>query len=214
MASGSPSWIDLLVFGFIHENERKHLFDIPSAIILIIINFYPAIYKFGLHDEDRWELSEDKLLVKTKRSSCSGFMIYADLNEKDDIGLNSGIHYWSVKIVRHGYNNCYRSMGVTTMKDKKLIHESSGDFISARNGSYNMRYAEGYHYYFDAVYIWQRNVVFTIKLDCDNWTVTYYMDSAKRRMDQIVPEQYYFPAISICNIDTSLRVVETPQNIQ
>ena len=63
-----------------------------------------------------------------ERFGCSGYTVYADLQEYNDCGLNKGIHLWSVKLLTGDEDwsdkaGCYASIGVITEKNNKLIND-------------------------------------------------------------------------------------------
>ena len=214
MASCKPQWVELLTFGFIHEceNSQQTSISIPNGIILYIINYFPVLYKFGLFDKKIFAVSEDKLFLKALNQSCSGYLIYADLYEKNGTGLNKGVHYWSIKLVDvNGF--CYRSIGITTAKNEQIIEQNADYFV----GQNQVAETAGYHYYYDGTHNleWLKNDTFTIKLDCDNWNVSYYKNSELKRQDEIKCNENYFLVLSFCGHPdcTSLQIVETPPEI-
>ena len=189
--------------------------SIPDVTIKFVIDYFPALYKFGLHDESNFVVSDDKLSLQAISGKCDGFMIYADLYHKNDIGFNAGIHYWSVKALQSiwgsrfdGRSTCYRSIGITTTKTKQIVKKIVDTFVSESQVS-------GYHYYFNGCRAddgWIDGQIITVKLNCNEWTVSYYKDSAFKRMENIEPNQHYFFTLSCCAEPnrTSLQIVETP----
>ena len=145
-SSGIPSRTEMLIHGFIHEQEKKLklMMDIPVEIILLILNYFPALYRFGLHDETLFTVSDDRLSIKSISCYCSGYMIYADLEDKDDIGLNEGVHIWS--LLSNVHPICHRSIGITTIKldmtEGSPIPVDTFEFIEKGN-------EKGYHYDYD-----------------------------------------------------------------
>lgn len=211
MASYKPKWVQSLTFGFVHEQEKQQQFymDIPTAIIWFIINYIPVLYKFGLHNKGLFEVSDDGLSLKSKAYSCDGYMIYADLFGKNDTGFNKGVHFWT--LYSDFEYKCYKNMGVTTVKNSEILELYSDTFL----GFGKTRTIIGYHYCYDAGDEWKAEGTWTVKLDCDNWKVSFYMDEELVDTEDIEPNQHYFLAISCCNRDcnTSVKVVETPQSI-
>ena len=145
-------------------------------------------------------------------------MIYADLYNMNDIGFNSGVHYWSIKALpfewatsSDDYSPCYRSIGITTIRNDAIINLDTRRFIGS-----HVFDQDGYHYHYDSVsYKWAKNETLTIKLDCDNWTVSYFLETEIVKKQDIVPNQHYFFAMSCCaqRLITHLQVMETPQSI-
>ena len=131
MASNKPRWLELLAYGFIHKYERtqKLSISIPTGIVLYIINYFPVLYIFGLFNDKIFTASEDKLSLKAISESYSGYMIYADLYDKNEIGLNKGVHFWSIKLLDvNGF--CYRSIGITTIKNKEIVTKKTNGKIN------------------------------------------------------------------------------------
>ena len=225
MSSCKPQWVELLIFGFIHDQETKHRFSmsIPNGIILYIINYFPILFKFGLHDKNRFAVSEDKMCIKgIQQDKCDGYTIYADLYDKSETGFNRGIHYWSIKALPLEYSPeyrtspCYRNIGITTARNEKIVSSMSDEFVGHWT---NDHVVSGYHYYYDGCADedgWGNDEIITVKMDCDDWKVSYYKELVLKRTETIEPYQYYFFALSCC-VDpdfTSLTIVETPQNIK
>ena len=140
----APTWVDLLIFGFVREAEKElslYAYNtVPSGITKFIINYFPFKYKFGLYDEKYFKSSEENMVIQAiSEESCSGYMIYADLFHCNETGLNAGIHYWSIMALQTDYwlealkddddeyftkkANCYRSNGITTIKPEKVVHQ-------------------------------------------------------------------------------------------
>ena len=209
------SQTELLIHGFIREQERKLslLMNIPAGIILFIINYFPVLYRFGLHDERMFDVSDDRLSIRSKGDTCDGYMIYADLEDKRDVGLNEGVHIWSLLSRIEPF--CFRSIGITTIKADvtQFVDRFIGD-------------AEGYHYYYDGANddpVWGENMIFSVKLDCNNWKVFFYNDDKLLKSQDIEPDQNYFLAVPCCAMAweviqgishaTSLQCVESPNSI-
>ena len=45
---------------------------------------------------------------------------------------------------------------------------------------------------------WNQNEVTTVKLDCNNWNVTYYQNNEVIKSDKIEPNKHYYFAIMCC----------------
>ena len=66
--------------------------------------------------------------------------------------------------------------------------------------------------YYDGTGRWKGNVMITVRLNCNDWTVTYYRNGKKFRIEGIEPDSYYFAAV--CCGDASfgyMKVVESPK---
>ena len=137
----------------------------------------------------------------------------------NDIEFNSGVHYWSIKVLpfewvtyTDDYSPCYRSIGITTIRNHEIINVDSAYFM----GNHASHIQDGYDHYYDSVGSkWAKNETLTIKLDCQNWTVSYFLETEIVKQQDIVPNQHYFFAMSCCaqRLITHLKVIETPQSI-
>ena len=93
--------LGLLICGYVREEERKlQLYmNIPNGIVKIVHELFPLLlFKFGDFNRGRFEINDDRTIIKGPHNgSCNGFLIYADLEQYSDVGLNKGIHIWSIK---------------------------------------------------------------------------------------------------------------------
>ena len=184
--------------------------NIPDGIAKIMHTLYPLILlKFGDFKKGKFELNEKKTSLKGGNFDCNGYLIYADLEHYNDIGLNKGIHLWSVRSVARNSGFCFLSIGVTTEKSNTLIDEY------AHNGDGNkIRWIDqGYFsFYYGGQRKWKGDTVVTVKLDCVNWSVTYYKDKTEIQKDEIEPNKSYYFALMCCNFEayTNLEVAENP----
>ena len=192
---------EVLVHGFIQDQRRKLQLskNIPMDIILLITAYFPVLFRFGLHHKSYFRVSNDKLRIKSKGGSCEGFMIYADLGDKDDIGLNEGIHIWSL-LSRAG-TFCFRSIGITNFKDDRMVNKTAGrgDFYCYYDGDTDNKQP-----------VWDKNMIFSVELDCDNWKVFFYKEATLLKSQDIDPNKSYFLAVSCCASATSLQSVQSP----
>ena len=150
------------------------------------------------------KVDADNLILKIRsraRSYRTIFRIYANLFEFNDIGLNKGVHVWSVKLLLGdqsslGINFYSPSIGVTTKKSdqSKLI-----------NKGYNS-ISEGIEKK------WTSNQVMTVKLNCNNWTVTYFKDYKQVKWDKIKRNKRYFFAL-LCRNRKGIRQLEIVENL-
>lgn len=212
MDSNVPEWVQLLTFGYVREHQMKQplFMDIPTAIIWLIVNFHAALFKLGLYNKERFEISDDGLFIKSIATGCEGFMVYADLLDKNDTGFDRGVYFWSLQS-NVGYT-CFFSIGVTTIKNDKIVNLILDRFIDDIDMGRNREITKGYHYYYELYHRLEDEIV-TVKLDCNDWKVSYYRNEALMKSEDIEPNQLYFLAISLCGQqgNTHLKVVETPK---
>ena len=78
-------------------------------------------------------------------------MIYAHLYDNNEDGLNSGVHYWSVKAIRTKFYKeyelrdpdgdadhnmvaeCYRTIGVTNIRNTDIVKKGGAEWVSLFN---------------------------------------------------------------------------------
>ena len=193
---------------------------VPMGISQIIYELYPILlFTFGEFNTDYFEVNEDGTIIKGKEGmTCNGFLIYADLGQYNDAGLNKGVHTWSIRNLIESSTGCHLSIGVTTEKNYKLINEWKHDYneidlffadVPVQPSWIN----EGYNSYWDGyVNKWSQDQVITIKLNCDDWNVTYYKDNKEIKKDKIEPDKHYHFALLCCcrNCNTHLKIEENP----
>ena len=211
MAS-SDKHLKLLVYGYVREVESVlNLFmNIPDGIIKLIYSLYPLLlFKFGDFKAGLYDVNDDKTILKgTKQGSCNGHVIYADLSQYSDKGLNKGIHLWTIKFLAN-YPSCFASMGVTTQKSDKLINNWCHDGGNTR-GHY-LPDDNQYDVYYQGYSQWYKNEIVTMKLNCNDWTVTWFKDKKEIQKKQIEPHKFYYLALMCCgNLRyTHLQIMES-----
>ena len=58
---------------------------------------------------------------------------------------------------------------------------------------------------------WNKNDVITVKLNCDNWEVTYYKNGIGFKWDIVDPYESYFFVMFCCGYSIpDMQVVENP----
>ena len=230
MASKSGSCIELLIAGYVREEEEQLELDMPVSrgIIQIMYQLYPELlFTFGDFSRDYFMLNDDKTILKGNNESCDGRLAYADLKEYNNIGFNKGIHFWSIA---YPHAMCYASIGVTTEKNDKLINECVGDwedqFDEEHQGQNDNLWVDcpnwiinGYNSYFEVDHRsggYSKGDIVTMKLDCNDWIVTYYLNEKKYKENDIEPDKSYFMAVVACGRvnNTEFEVVETPDYLQ
>ena len=120
--------LELLINGYFRKKEKElNLYmHIPMGIAQIIHSFYPVLlFKFGDFRQNLFEVNDDRTILKARGKSwfsCCGYLIYAHLEQYNDVGLNKGVHLWSVQNLA-ATTECHLSIGVTTEKNDKLINK-------------------------------------------------------------------------------------------
>ena len=181
---------EILVSGYIREQEDKQSLSavFPSEITKVLTEYYALWnFYFGYHDDTKFEVSGGGTVLKSiDAKSCSGYMVYAD-GASGEEGISSGIHMWSLQSLSDRSGNCYQSIGVTQIKpsDPK-VKERSSHWNSHGGGSHFQGYTN-----------WTKNDVITIRLDCEQWKVTYFRGTKEYQTDKI-KEGIYYLVLSLC----------------
>ena len=83
------------------------------------------------------------------------------------------------------------------------------------HGVYWVNNGKGYNSHYQYCVNFEPDVIVTIKLNCNDWTVTYYKDKEEFKKDDIEPEQHYYLAMLCCGKScyTHLKVVESPDDL-
>ena len=215
-------YLELLICGYVRENENalKLFMNIPTEISRILCKLYPVLlFKFGDYEEGKFILSEDDTILKGNGDSCDAYLCYADLGKDNDIGLNKGIHFWTIKSVLHhdepedhDFAECYCSIGVTTKKDNKAMSES----WSHTHMHWIDITPERCYSYLDIFFNHNMANIVTMKLNCNDWTVTYYVDEEQIKVDEIEADNSYYLAVCCCDqsSSTQILVIDTPTSIR
>ena len=107
---------------------------------------------------------------------------------------------------------CYRCIGVTTQKKEINISATATPWTA------NIYWIEDGHYsFFDGTcnLKWRFEETVIMILNCDEWTVTYYLDNKQVQKDKIEPNKCYFFAILCCADigNTHMQIVDTSDEI-
>ena len=214
MATHRPDTLEFLISGYLRKEEKKLdlYMNIPHGFAIIIVKLYPIIlFRFGDFMKDEFELTNDGTTIKGNSNNCMGYAIYADLVQFNDVGINKGIHLWSVKFLaenEEGIAQCYASIGVTTEKNEDILNTADGD----GTGDYYWITSNGCNSFHNACNEWKTNEIITVKLDCDAWSVTYYYGEGEKKTDEIDANKHYHFVMYCCGLDfiTHYQVVESP----
>ena len=193
----------LLIYGFVRDEVLSRSIEI--AVIELIIVLFP-VQKFGfrLFLHGPFVVSNNDSMLKPRkynnRAVCEQHMVYIELNGYK-VGFENGLHILSVKACAKDWKAkyrpsrylCHQTIGVTTKISAIETNVKSGDgFIDGGDKIYSYHAAEK----------WEIDGVMTVKLDCDNCIVTYYLNNIEIGEDRIEPNQIY--AFAMCNVTTTL----------
>eukprot|EP01084_Bolivina_argentea_P132173 233240_1 len=123
---------ELIVYGYIHTNERLHHFymTIPDSMFQLVYKFYPKLLNFTLHDNLKKQFTVSGYTIKGKdlktNQNCYRYppIIYAGPNIR---GFNEGVHRWSIKNINYSQKLQPRYHGI--------IHSTDADAIDIYNRS-------------------------------------------------------------------------------
>ena len=176
-----------LIFGFtrLAEKECSLSMNVEAGIIEMIYTYYPKIYPFEFYDEEMFYVNDDGTELKGQDDKeCRSCSVYAA--SPNGKGFNSGVHYWSLQNILKqldfddnedeyaGDHYCVHSIGIRSKKYESDLTNISGAWIRDADTKYEYHsYIEGDdngHWYYQQIY--------TIKLDCNEWTVTYFKSNS------------------------------------
>ena len=189
------------------ENSINDAFDIVLSYILPLF-----LLGFDVFHPRKFKVSDDRLSIIGKSDDGDGtFLIYSNCCK--ETGYNKGIHFWSVKCIKaHHYasnvvDRRETYIGIKNERKKLWIYET---WIKAHEGGifYHLKGELARKY-------WKLpNNIITVKLDCHNWTITYFHGIQVIRKNYIKPmESYYFVLQLHSHTDTHFRVVPTPNSL-
>ena len=219
-----------LVIGYIRNAEHclNLSMNVPVSIIEIIYEFHPVLtFRFGKFKQDAFKIDRYSMKLEggdpnrddgqrqygfsfySDLHQCEANIIYADLMNYDNSGLNQGVHFWSVKAIfdKGAKVTCYGSIGVTTEKNYKTINDTYR--------SYSNWIGKGYNSHYSGVGEWKRHHILTVKLDCNKHTVTYYDNNKPIQRDDTAPNKSYYFAMICCNNSrgSKYEIVDTPKEL-
>ena len=209
--------IELLICGYLREEENalKLYMNIPMGIAKIMHELYPLLlFTFGDYKHNAFKISNKGMMIQGNIENCSGYVVYANLGRFSNTGFNEGIHLWSVKLLagKTGARaGCYASIGVTTEKNEKVLdrkprNDNENDWPSFWITD------KGCNSYFNGCLEWVKDKVITVKLDCNEWSATFYRDRVKFKNELLEPNKSYYFAMFCCGIATwtHAEVVDNP----
>eukprot|EP01084_Bolivina_argentea_P185428 319756_1 len=195
MSPVQTKYNELLVYGYARkiESTRKLFMNVPEDIVNIILLFYPKKHNFdyqitGNNDTRSYlgNKAEIKMLTSNKCTGdwrCSNGKIYTDsavfLYAQCFVngGYNKGIHFWRVKrCVNLTNNHCHRIGIVFRNKHNKIGHEY---MYPLRSSQQNYK-------------CWKIDEIVTVKLNCNNNTVSFYHDDYLVVENKDIPIYKYY----------------------
>eukprot|EP01083_Nonionella_stella_P009438 27199_1 len=199
----------ILIYGYLRKKEHKYTLSHPisQSVADIIVSYYPKIWGFGLFDDQYFTLSKYGKCIAGNHKTCAAKLIYAET--MDPKGYHKGIHSWTVKAKKK--LDCYHGIGIRSEYDSTLtVIQSDNHFLNT-----------GYSYWIDCRNYKQidesgherdklyRNETMTVQLDCNLWTVSFFVNNAQVQKYDIVKDQSYWFAVQICG-SSKLQAIETP----
>ena len=204
----------LIVYGYARKLQRKNnlMYIIPQEIIHLILQYYDSKV-FGVHC-DKFKLEINRSVIKGTTAKCNEYIIYGSsesygIKQKYDKGYKKGIHFWSIKC--HNAPNCYHGIGIMNKKE----------FILCQNSHlynyYAMKQKIKYIYIYPpsntSVLPWNIGEIITVKLNCDEWNVSFYSESKLIYTQKIRKQTYYFFVRLCAKTTTNFECVSVPSNI-
>ena len=114
---------------------------------------------------------------------------------------------FEVHNVLSAYHYCYHSVGVV-QNERKIKFLSTCTDPWPVSAAISTSYFDGHSNY------WEANVILTVKLNCDEWIVEYYLNKQLEQTDKIEANKPYFFAMNSCgSSDNRFRIVETPTEL-
>ena len=202
---------ELLVDGYVRKIE--HLYKVQNSVndaAPIIVSYVAPLLLLGLdlHHQYKLNVSEDKLTLRgNDGNNHQSYLIYAECDNYDNIGYNKGIHCWSVECIAY-YENLwsFNLIGIKSERKRPWVYEK---WTKVHEG--------GLYYHLDnglGKMHWPSNTI-TIRLNCYDWTLTYFNGLLEIQKDYIKPNQAYYFVLQISGNDKShFRVVPTPNKLK
>ena len=188
-----------LIDGYIRNVDKEcGLFmNVESGINGIIYAFYPKLLRFNYYDEKMFDVSDDGLVIQGgDHIECEAQTAFVE--SPDNKGFNKGVHYLSLQNINEedidDIDYCFYNIGVLAERDQTKIKDE-GEWENT-----HFSYDNGYtpHSFYKGRHYWNYMDVITVRLDCDEWTVTYYKDNEQVQKDKIDGGKSYHFAVNMC----------------
>eukprot|EP01083_Nonionella_stella_P239561 838355_1 len=169
---GGSDSLCLLLYGYIRKIKGKHI--IVDDIISLILEKLQLLETFI----DSQERKVEREAAGFMTGECGN--IFREIECFDGQGYNSGVRYLSIKFFR---GDCTNHFGITNNCARmKEIKTEDRMFIIDEADIYESLQEHGVSVYFIAFNEYEtkhKYSIITIKLDCDNWQVSFYRDYNK-----------------------------------
>eukprot|EP01084_Bolivina_argentea_P053409 98037_1 len=197
-----------VVFGYIYEvNIDKPRGYIPLEICQMIHGFYHSILGFDIFNDRVFQMNRNYIYgINSNTSGC--YLVYAHHPYKNK-GYNKGVHLWSIKcnkLCHTFHEGCHHDIGI----------------ISCRNKNYTIKPLFTRKYENDGVLykgfenVWKQGNIITVKLDCNNWTVTFYVMNKSSQItfgmkvsEQTIERNEYYFVLHLC-VHNNFECVANP----
>ena len=216
--------VGLLASGFIHKEEDTLLLSmpVPAGISGLVSGFYPRLMPFELFSPNHFNVKDDGLELKggcVAENRCDGYLIFPATPQPN--GFQSGVHFWSVKLLGDPFvtQYCYRSIGVVSGKRdmtmlNKIVDRWPRQWLRTMDLISSSFYDGDEDYDEDRDKIkgcWGYEDTMTVKLDCDEGKVEYFINETSVMQDEINERYNYYFVMTSCVLPRHrYRVVETP----
>ena len=194
---------ELLAFGYINSMEKslQLSMNIENGIKNLVTYFIalPKLFRFDLYHPHKFSLSNDKRVLKGKSNGKNSYLVYAECNDSKNEGFMMGIHYWSIKL--HAPSQCCY-IGIKSKRVKTWCYEQWG----------RKPHEGGLYYYVNAALT--KSKIFTVKLDCNNWKISYYQGLQVLATTEITANTSYYFVLQARSLDQENYYVDQPDNPQ
>ena len=185
----------------IEKQDNYYMNFAVGLMSKITLSYYPQLMSFQLFNGDHFVCSKNDKIITGKGKSCNAYFIYIGYDTFMSNGFDEkGIHLLSIKNHNHeGSGQCIHSVGVISQRNMDYLY----------NDKYRLRsfpscksciYTNHYNGYPDN---WINGEIVTIKLDLDNFILTYFKNGNCQYKIEIPKEHKYFFAMHLCASDDS-----------
>ena len=145
--------------------------------------------QFDYYNTEAFDVSKRGTVIRGNRYiACIAWTAY--ISSPGNNGFNKGIHYLAIKNMKNRKEKCFRNVGILSQRNEEIIKDN----ILETWGKYEKIIAS----YYAGKHEWQYNETISLKLDCNEWTVTYWKDGKLLKIDHIPPNESYHFAVNFC----------------